>query len=388
MAISYVGGRTQAIAGANSGTVNVALTGLTGGSASQPAAGDLVLIGYASGKTADQVIAISGYAEAAELYANGSGADANLEVAHKFMAATPDTVAAVPNSGSTADAVAVAVRVYRGVDPANPFDVAQQPATGTGTTNPNPAAITPATAGAVIVAFGAGAIAGTGTGFASGDLSGFHALNSPDTNDATIGAGHKLDWSAGAFDAAAWTGGVSGAGNSWAAVALALRPLQAATHQGSFAASGAGSFAAAGVRRKIAAVAMAATGALAAAGLRRRLGAAAVTATGSLAAAGRQIFGGRFAAAGSGSAAWLGRLAASGRAAIAGTGTLAAAAVRRAYGAAGRSGSGSMNSTVRLVAQSATELAGAGVMSASGSVSSNQAPPAPSRVGLQIGLGM
>lgn len=369
MAISYVGGRTQIAAGVASGTFNVALTGLTGGLAAQPAAGDLVLIGYGSGKTADQVIAIAGYGEVAELYANGSGADANLEVAYKFMGAVPDTVAAVPNSGSTADAVAVSVRVYRGVDPNNPFDVLRVLATGTGSTSPNPGAITPATAGAVLVGFGAGAIAGTGAAFASADLVGFHSANSPDTNDIAIGAGHKLDWSAGAFDAAAWTGGLAGAGNSWSAAILALRPLTTVTHQGAMTASGAGT--------------------LAMAGKRQLSGASALAASSSAGAAGRLTFGGRMAALGAGTASQAARMTAGARQAVAAAGTLAAAATRRLYAAAARSGSGETNLSARLAARGSASAAGAGTMSASASVvTTSELPPPPNRLGMRIGLGL
>jgi hypothetical protein len=388
MAIQYVGGRTQAIAGANSGTVNVALTGLSGGIASQPAAGDLVLIGYSSGKTADQVIAISGYAEIAELYADGTGADANLEAAYKFMAAAPDTVAAIPNSGSTADAVAVSVRAYRGVDPANPFDVARVTAAGTGTTNPNPAAITPATAGAALVAFGAGAIAGTGLAFASADLTGFHSLNSPDNNDATIGAGHKLDAAASAFDAAAWTGGVSGTGNSWSAIVIALRPLQAVTHQGAMAGSAAGTFAAAGRRQLAGALAAHGAGNFAGAAARRLAGALASSGAGSFAAGASRRAAGALAAAAAASAALLGRQLARGRTAVSAAGNLAARGARSTAAALAAAGSGAMalighqRNAGAMMAQAQSDFG------ASGSVASGSRPAPPSRIGIHIGLGL
>lgn len=368
MAISYVGGRTQAIAGATSGTTNVALTGLTGGSGSQPAAGDLVLVGYASGKTADQAISISGYTEISELYSNGSGADANLEVARKFMGGTPDTVVAVPNSGSTADAVAVSVRVYRGVDPTNPIDVAAVTASGTGTTNPNPGSITPATQGAWPVAFGAGAVAGTGTNFVSPDLAGFHTINSPDTNDATIGAGHKTDWSSGAFDPAAFTGGNVAAGNSWAAVTLALRPQLTQTHQGAAALAGAGSVAGTGRRQHNAAVAV--------------TGAGTTSLAGRMSAAARSALDG--AASITAAATWSTRA----RAAASGAGSMAAAAASAAAGAAQAVAAGMASLRARMTASGGSTVAGTGTLTASGSVAGADPPPPGNGVGIGIGIGL
>lgn len=388
MAIQYVGGRTQAIAGANSGTANVALTGLTGGSGSQPAAGDLVMVGYASGKTADQAISISGYSEVLELYRDGSGADANLEVASKFMGASPDTAVAVPNSGSTADAVGVSVRVYRGVDPANPFDVAAAQASGTGTTNADPAAITPATPGAALVAFGAGAVAGTGTTFASSDLAAFHTLNSPDNNDATIGAGHVLNWQSGAVNPAAFTAGTVAAGNSWAAVTLALRPLQTVTHQGGFVATGSGTIAAAGRKQLSAALAATGAGTFAAAATRRLAAAATWAGNGFVTAAARLSVRGGLAAAGTSIAGFAARVTVQASAAWSSVGQLVARGSRSTPGAATIAGSGSAKLEGQLTAAGGMEAAGSGAFTAAGETT-NQAPtPARHRVSVGTGIGL
>jgi hypothetical protein len=149
--------------------------------------------------------------------------DTNLRVAYKFVSG--DTATTFGFTGSAQDAGAMAVYVFRGVDQTTPLDVAAQQTTGTDSALANPPSITPTTAGAFIVCIGAaGHLGGTGT-FTSSDLTDFLTIGHNDTNDVTLGVGHKDDWTSGAFDAAAFGFSLSsGTSYSWAATTIALRP--------------------------------------------------------------------------------------------------------------------------------------------------------------------
>lgn len=228
MTISYVGGNTGTWAGATSGNNNVSLTALTGGSGSSAAIGDIVVAVYATGSAADRALLIQGPAAEAytlagtELYANGTTYDTNLRVAYRILTAADANCVFGP-TGNNQDAGAAAVHVWRNIDSVTPMDVAVVTATGTATGQPNAASITPTTAGAVVLVCG-GAAAITGAAFtqSGSELANFLSVTSADTNDAMVGIGSKA-WTSGAFDPVAWTGGTTGAADSWAAVTLALR---------------------------------------------------------------------------------------------------------------------------------------------------------------------
>lgn len=224
--IQYVGGRT---AGSIGTTINItiSLSGtLTGGLASAPAAGDLVIVYFGTGSNTDRDLVVSGYTEITELYANDSY-DTNLVVAYKFMGGTPDTSFTLAGGTlSAADAGAVAVQVWRGVNATTPLDVTSTTATGSNSILCNPPAITPVTGGAIIVSGGAGGnnASADPTTFSSSDLTAFMSTSRSDTYDVTIGLGYKV-WTSGAFDPAQFTfSGTNSTSLSWAAVTLALRP--------------------------------------------------------------------------------------------------------------------------------------------------------------------
>jgi hypothetical protein len=235
VAIEFVGGNTAGKLGATSGNTTIALNGsLTGGIASAVAAGDLVIAAFATGSAADRTLAITdgttGYTLIdSELHANDTE-QTNLRVAYKFMGGTPDASTTFGPTGNIADAGAMAVYVFRGVDTSTPLDVAAVPATALNTQLANPGPITPTTAGAYIVCVGAGAREGLGD-FSSSDLTDFRTQSgSNDTNDITLGVGHKPDWASGEFNPAAWTHSVGDSVNySWAAMTIALRPIPADT---------------------------------------------------------------------------------------------------------------------------------------------------------------
>lgn len=226
--IEYVGGTTLAITGSTATNTDVSLTSLTGGLASSPSAGDLVIVyyGVSSGGSRSIGVTTSGYTEVAELTVADTY-DANLSVSYKVMGTTPDTLVVVSATGAGGDAGAVAVQVWRNVDPYLPMDVTRTTATAGNSVLCNPPAITPITPGAVIIAGGAGAhTAGVQT-FGGAGLSNFISIGGPNTtNDVTVGMG-SFAWTSGAYDPAAFTfSSTSAASNSWAAVTLALRPPQ------------------------------------------------------------------------------------------------------------------------------------------------------------------
>lgn len=226
--IEYVGGYA-AIVTSSSSNVTVTFGGnLTGGLASSASAGDLVVVYFAVGSTADVNLVIAGYTEVADLYINDTY-DANLAVGYKVMGSTPDTTVTLTGGTlGTANAGAIAIQVWRNVDPLLPLDVAAVTATSTNSAAANPPAITPVTSGAVIVAGGAAAHARGSVTFSSSDLSGFVTSGGANnTNDATVGLGYAT-WTSGAFDPAAFTFNSTDSGqHSWAAVTLALRPAAA-----------------------------------------------------------------------------------------------------------------------------------------------------------------
>lgn len=212
----------------------VSLTSLTGGLASQPASGDLIIVVIATAGTQNHTLTIkdsSGGSDytliGAELYANDTR-DTNLRVAYKFAGGSPDTSCFV-NVSTASNTCHIAVEVWRGVEPSNPLDVAATTATGANTGQPDPAAITPVTAGAMILVAGAGttpynAPADFTSSSFDGFTSGYQAGDVTRTSSAILGIGYKA-WTSGAFDAAAFGGGANNSNESWASVTFALRPL-------------------------------------------------------------------------------------------------------------------------------------------------------------------
>lgn len=227
----YVGSNTGTWAGATSGNNNVSLTALTGGLAASAAIGDIVIALYVTGSAADRTLSITDGTNAytlidTELYANGSTYDTNLRIAYKILAAADANTVFGP-TGNTADAGAAIVHVWRGINTATTLDVAAVSASGTATGRPDAATISPTTAGTIVIVAGGSAQA-TGATFTTSDLSNFRTVTSADTNDATAGMG-SFAWSSGAFNPAAFGGGTANAGDSWAAMTVALRPTVDAT---------------------------------------------------------------------------------------------------------------------------------------------------------------
>lgn len=221
--IQYVGGYVEGFVGTTS-DATISLTSLTGGLASAPAAGDLVIVYFGTGSTTVRDLFVSGYS-VIQRRSSSDNYDTNLVVARKFMGGTPDTSFTLTGGTFSADdAGAVAVQVWRGVNTTTPLDVASISRAGNNSVRCDPPFITPITSGAIIVAGGAGAHnAGTRT-YSSSDLTDFISVGANDTNDVTIGLGYKV-WTSGAFDPALFTfSSTNNSAFSWAAVTLALRP--------------------------------------------------------------------------------------------------------------------------------------------------------------------
>lgn len=222
--IQYVGGYVEGFVGTTS-DVTISLTSLTGGLATQPAAGDLVLVYFGTASTADRNLVVSGYTEVVELYSNDTY-DTNFVMAWKFMSVTPDTsVTLTGGTLNTDDAGTVAIQVWRNVDTTRPvpFDVS-----GKSVINEEATAtfqsITPVTAGAVILASAACAHSGGTQTYSNSSLTNFITVGANDTNDSTIGVGYHY-WTSGPFiPADSIYSGSDSSSNSNASYIIALRP--------------------------------------------------------------------------------------------------------------------------------------------------------------------
>lgn len=222
--ITYVGGYTAGYVGTTS-TITVPLTSLTGGIASSPSAGDLVVMYFAiSPSTTITLPSPLAFKEVTQLYSNDT-LKTKLYVGYKFLG-VETSIALVNGTWDTTFAGAVAVQVWRNVDAITPFDVSFTPATGLNGALCDPPSITPTTPGSVIIAGGAAAHdKGTAT-FSSSDLSNFLSSGGSDTYDITVGMG-SYNWTSGLFNPAAFTFSATNSSSySWAAVTLALRKKQ------------------------------------------------------------------------------------------------------------------------------------------------------------------
>lgn len=235
MAVSFVGS-LPTVASTNGGNVTLTFSNLrdAANAAVSLQQGDIVFAAFAWATTANYAApAISGWTLLDDLYSNGSSFDANLALYYKVMGSTPDASITCNGPGGAANASIGVAFAFRGVNAVSPIDVytsATHGVTGTATPRANPAAITPLTAGAWVGVVGAGACT-TGTAFTNSDLSAttnhFRTGTSPDNNDAVIGFGVKTNWASGSFDPVAWGGGAASpaAGDSWAAITFALKPI-------------------------------------------------------------------------------------------------------------------------------------------------------------------
>lgn len=212
---------------------STSLTTLVGGLDTQPATGDLILIGYTLADTANAALVLKSAGGTdytlvdSELFANDNR-DMNMRVAYRFAGGSPDTSFIYDDGyGGDSGATVLLVQVWRGVNAATPLDVAAVPATGTNTGQPNPGSITPVTAGAVIASFAAGsAVTGaTPADLVSSDYTEFWPASRAAGLYASNAAAHGYkNWVGGAFDPSGYTGGSTSTADAWASMLVALRP--------------------------------------------------------------------------------------------------------------------------------------------------------------------
>lgn len=230
--IQYVGS-TVGFASATNVTVSLSGT-LTGGIASSPAPGDLVIVYAGCSSTSNRIVAASGntsggYTSIVLLAVSGTNY-ANIDVSRQFMGATPDTSVTASHNGAAADTISVYISVWRGVDATTPLDVTRTTSTTGSALDIQPPAITPITSGAYIVsgaigAAGSGAIQSNGV-YTSADLSDFRSIGGGSgARTSVVGVGYK-EWTSGSFqpDEFGILNITNSASCSAAAVTIALRP--------------------------------------------------------------------------------------------------------------------------------------------------------------------
>lgn len=193
-----------------------------------PLADEVVIVSYGVGWEADTPAALgvttAGYTEIVDITAPADTYNNRLSVSHKKMGGTPDTSVTVTGTGHVRNAGAVVVEVWAGVDTTTAIDVTSTTATGQNTGQPNPPSITPSTTDAVVIVVGSAAHAAIGVFTQPGsELSAFLSGAQADTTDCVIATGY-FNWTSGAFDPVAWTGGGTSVQSTWTAASLALRP--------------------------------------------------------------------------------------------------------------------------------------------------------------------
>ena len=223
MALSYVGGTSGLGTGSSYG---IDLTSLTGGIASSPAAGDIVIVVTGWGSTSNDTPGVSsvGWTEIGNYY-QSDARDANLSIAYKIMGGTPDTSVTVFGSGNANYGGATAVHVWRGVDPSTPLDVLTTAAGGNNNARPDSPPITPLAIGAIVLSAGLGTGDTTPQAFTA--PTGFTNTVSKTGDGSSIGAiacVASYNWVSGAYNPSAWTGGESTINDSWRAASIVLRP--------------------------------------------------------------------------------------------------------------------------------------------------------------------
>ena len=226
MAWEYVGGTT------GTGTATgyaVSLNGtLTGGIASSPAVGDLVVVMSAFGNTAASAPAITGNNSGAyagigtAIHANDTW-DTEVRPFYKVMGATPDTSLSVTRTNSAVYGGATVVQVWRGVDTASPF-IGTTQTSGTNGCVINPPAYNPAVADALIIAGGAGTMAATSSAYtAFSGMSNFITAKGDGSTSDTAAAMASFLYAGASYDPPAVSGGTTSTSSSWGGFTFAFR---------------------------------------------------------------------------------------------------------------------------------------------------------------------
>lgn len=229
--IQYVGGTSGSFTpGTANSSTTISLTSLTGGIASEPSLGDLIVVTTGMGGVNDYPLYSTGKT-LARAYANGTQ-DSVFSIFAKYALVAEDLTSArfISDATSTNREYSVTVHVYRNATgyfvPSSVVTTAQ----ATNTAIPNPPSITPTVSGSIIhVGASAGHQAGA-QNFTASYLSSFISKAGTDlTYDETTGAGY-VTWTSGAYDPAAWTfGGTDASTYSNNSATIAIAPKQAVT---------------------------------------------------------------------------------------------------------------------------------------------------------------
>lgn len=231
MALVYVGGNSNN--GKANANLTVDLTSLSGGAASSPSNGDIIIAAVSVGTTGSvtPTFSTSGYTEIASLSVSDSNSN-RLLAGYKKMGASPDSsVTFAFTSGDNEEGVAAVVHVWRNVD-AVVLDVPSTTATGADSSRPDAPSITPiAAAGATVLAIGGSAIDGNAVnrqiGSAPSGYSNFVTnYGTPQITNGSFGSVGiaSKSWTSGAENPGIFqtVSGSSSSADSWCAITIAL----------------------------------------------------------------------------------------------------------------------------------------------------------------------
>lgn len=226
MAWQYVGG-TTGVGTTNGYTVSLSGT-LTGGIASSPATGDLIVVMTGFGNTAASAPNVTGNNSGAyvgvgtAIHANDTW-DTEVRPFYRVVGATPDTSLSITRTASAVYGGATVVHVWRGVDEANPFIGVTQ-TSGTNGCVINPPAYNPAVADALIIAGGAGTMAATSNPYtAFTGMSNFITIKGDGTTSDTGTAMASFLYAGVSYDPPAVSGGTTSTSSSWGGFTFAFR---------------------------------------------------------------------------------------------------------------------------------------------------------------------
>jgi hypothetical protein len=222
--LEFVGGATAT--NSSSSAPTFALSGrLSGGLATSPAAGDLVIAAVGFVNSTDRTITAlsSGWTQVADLYANDV-ADTQLGVFYKYLTAAD---ANVQFSLGVTTLSRFAVHVWRKADSSSPLDATTTTATRTANSAPDAPSITTVTDQAVVIAVGVGAAhsASSMSLTVPSGMENFFKSPDPTASDIPqIVIASIFVSPAGAYNPPVFGGNRAGTGNTACAATLAIRP--------------------------------------------------------------------------------------------------------------------------------------------------------------------
>ncbi len=214
--LEFVGGAV--LTASSTITPSFSLTSLTGGVATAPSAGDIVVVAVSFVNNTDQNIACTtaGYTEIADLFP-GLSPNVQMAVYYKVLSSAETSVAF--NTVVAPVTTRAAIHVWRNIN-AIPLAATSTTRTSTASAVPDAPLITTVNNNAVVLAFGAGSTAGIFTTLTS--PSGMTNFFQSSSSSAGAAVASAVVSTAGAYDPAAFGGGV--ASGTFCAATIALRP--------------------------------------------------------------------------------------------------------------------------------------------------------------------